>query len=177
MPVLSIAGDKANGDALGKQVKLVASNAAAIILLDTGALIMEERPHETMDALIRFLGTRPPSTSPASLLPQMRSTPTEVRTNQSGFEQIGSPFLPASARRCCLVIRRERLLHDHVVRACAHDDPGHSHSDDRMANVVSGTWQFGYGDRFEKLRAEVSGFGPTDTPYVDSVNTPKTPAR
>ena len=26
----------------------------------------------------------------------------------------------------------------------------HSHRDDRMAAVVSGTWQFGYGDRFEE---------------------------
>ena len=26
--------------------------------------------------------------------------------------------------------------------------PAHSHRDDRMATVVSGTWQFGYGDRF-----------------------------
>jgi hypothetical protein len=27
--------------------------------------------------------------------------------------------------------------------------PAHSHRDDRMASVVSGTWQFGYGDRFD----------------------------
>lgn len=28
--------------------------------------------------------------------------------------------------------------------------PAHSHRDDRMATVVSGTWQFGYGDRFDE---------------------------
>ena len=26
----------------------------------------------------------------------------------------------------------------------------HSHRDDRLATVVSGTWQFGYGDRFDE---------------------------
>ena len=28
--------------------------------------------------------------------------------------------------------------------------PAHSHRDDRMATVVMGTWQFGYGDRFDE---------------------------
>jgi pimeloyl-ACP methyl ester carboxylesterase len=56
MPVLSIGGDKANGDALGKQVKLVASNAWSVILPNTGHWLMEESPRETMDALTRFLG-------------------------------------------------------------------------------------------------------------------------
>ena len=58
MPVFSIGGDKANGDALGKQVKLVASNAAAVTLPNAGHWVMEERPQETTDALVRFLGAR-----------------------------------------------------------------------------------------------------------------------
>ena len=56
MPVLSIGGEKANGDALGKQVKLIATNASCVVLPDTGHWIMEERPRETADALMRFLG-------------------------------------------------------------------------------------------------------------------------
>ena len=58
MPVLSIGGDKANGDALARQVKLVASNAASVTLAGSGHWVMEERPQETMDALTRFLGAR-----------------------------------------------------------------------------------------------------------------------
>jgi hypothetical protein len=74
-----------------------------------------------------------------------------------------------------------------------------------MATVVSGTWQFGYGDRFdagalkilpagsvysepgqlnhfartgaEPVLVEISGFGPTDTQYVNSADAPKTPNR
>jgi pimeloyl-ACP methyl ester carboxylesterase len=56
MPVLSIGGDKANGDALGRQVKLVASNATSVTLPNTGHWLMEERPEETTAALMRFLG-------------------------------------------------------------------------------------------------------------------------
>jgi pimeloyl-ACP methyl ester carboxylesterase len=55
MPVLSIGGDKANGVALGQQVKLVATDATVIVLKDTGHWIMEERPKETADALEKFL--------------------------------------------------------------------------------------------------------------------------
>jgi uncharacterized RmlC-like cupin family protein len=76
----------------------------------------------------------------------------------------------------------------------------HTHRDDRMATVVSGTWRFGYGDRFdeqalkvlppgsvysepggvshfaqtgaEPVLVEISGFGPTDTHYVDPKDEP-----
>jgi len=36
-------------------MKLVATNVTVITLKDTGHWIMEERPKETMDALIAFL--------------------------------------------------------------------------------------------------------------------------
>ena len=55
MPVLSIAGDKASAAVLGPQMKLVATDAKIIVLQDTGHWLMEERPKETMDALINFL--------------------------------------------------------------------------------------------------------------------------
>jgi len=55
MPVLSIGGAKANGAALGAQAKLVASDVKVIVLENTGHWIMEERPKETIDALVAFL--------------------------------------------------------------------------------------------------------------------------
>jgi pimeloyl-ACP methyl ester carboxylesterase len=55
MPVLSIGGEKSLGDALGQQMKLVATDVTVIILKDTGHWLMEERPKETMDALLKFL--------------------------------------------------------------------------------------------------------------------------
>jgi pimeloyl-ACP methyl ester carboxylesterase len=55
MPVLSIGGDKSLGEALGQQVKLVATNATVIVMKDTGHWILEERPKETAEALQNFL--------------------------------------------------------------------------------------------------------------------------
>jgi pimeloyl-ACP methyl ester carboxylesterase len=55
MPVLSIAGEKASAAILGPQMKLVATAATEINLKDTGHWLMEERPEETMKALIAFL--------------------------------------------------------------------------------------------------------------------------
>jgi uncharacterized RmlC-like cupin family protein len=75
----------------------------------------------------------------------------------------------------------------------------HSHRDDRVATVVSGTWYFGYGESFneQSLQAlgpgsfyteppnvphfamtkdqvvlQITGVGPTSTTYVDAKNDP-----
>jgi pimeloyl-ACP methyl ester carboxylesterase len=55
MPVLSIAGEKASAGVLGPQMKLVASDVAAVVLKDTGHWVLEERPKETTDGLLKFL--------------------------------------------------------------------------------------------------------------------------
>jgi len=55
MPVLSIAGEKASAAILTPQMKLVATDVKAVELKDTGHWLMEERPQETMDALVAFL--------------------------------------------------------------------------------------------------------------------------
>ena len=64
MPVLSIGGDRANGEALGKQAQLVATNATSVVLRNTGHWVMEESPRETTDVLMRFLDA--PAGSPAA---------------------------------------------------------------------------------------------------------------
>ncbi len=55
IPVLAIGGEKSLGDVLGQQMKLVASDVTVVVLKDTGHWVMEERPHETMEALLKFL--------------------------------------------------------------------------------------------------------------------------
>jgi len=55
MPVLAIGGEKANGQVLGEQMKIVATNATMIVLRNTGHWVMEESPKETIDALMKFL--------------------------------------------------------------------------------------------------------------------------
>ena len=55
MPVLSIGGDKASGEALGQQARLVATDATVIVLKNTGHWLMEENFKETSEALEKFL--------------------------------------------------------------------------------------------------------------------------
>ena len=78
----------------------------------------------------------------------------------------------------------------------------HDHPDDRVATVTSGTWYFGYGDRFDEhelkaltpgsfyteppnephfartgdapVTVQISGFGPTGTRYRDHAADPRT---
>jgi pimeloyl-ACP methyl ester carboxylesterase len=55
MPVLAIGGEKANGQVLGNQMKLVATDATMIVLKNCGHWVLEEQPKETTDALMKFL--------------------------------------------------------------------------------------------------------------------------
>jgi len=55
MPVLSIGGEKSLGNELAAQMKLVADNVTVVVLPNTGHWILEERPKETTDAVVKFL--------------------------------------------------------------------------------------------------------------------------
>ncbi len=55
MPVLVIGGEKSLGDALAQQMKQVASDVTVVVLKDTGHWVLEERPKETTEALMKFL--------------------------------------------------------------------------------------------------------------------------
>jgi pimeloyl-ACP methyl ester carboxylesterase len=55
MPVLSIGGDKSLGEALGKQMKLVATDLTVVIVKNSGHWILEAHPKQTADALMNFL--------------------------------------------------------------------------------------------------------------------------
>jgi pimeloyl-ACP methyl ester carboxylesterase len=55
MPVLAIGGEKSLGDALGQQMKLVATDVTVVVLKNTGHWVLEEQPKETREALVKFL--------------------------------------------------------------------------------------------------------------------------
>jgi len=55
MPVLAIAGEKASAAILSPQMRLVATTVTTVDLKDTGHWLMEERPTDTMQALLAFL--------------------------------------------------------------------------------------------------------------------------
>lgn len=202
MPVLSIGGDKANGEVLGKQVKLVATNARAVTLPNAGHWVMEESRQATSDALVDFLiaqqQAQPAAPSPLS---EMRLMPDEVRKNQTGSDQIGSSGLAGVTTKVLAGDPGKAGFYTIVLSVPANTTiPAHSHKDDRMATVVSGAWQFGYGDRFDEQKLKtlpagsvysepgganhfartgsepvlvaISGVGPTDTRYVNPADNP-----
>ncbi|MBX3157516.1 MAG: alpha/beta hydrolase [Deltaproteobacteria bacterium] len=55
IPVLVISGEKAAGERLAGQVRLVADDVTSIVLKDTGHWVLDERPDEVLAALQRFL--------------------------------------------------------------------------------------------------------------------------
>ena len=55
MPILSIAGENASAAILGPQMKLVATDVTVTDLKGTGHWLMEERPEDTMNAIVAFL--------------------------------------------------------------------------------------------------------------------------
>ena len=156
---------------------------------------------------MRFLGGNEPASgaSPAvqsSALPQKRLTPAEVRDNQSGSNQVGSSLLPGVSTKVLFGDPSKAGFYAIVLSIPGNTTvAAHSHRDNRMATVVSGVWQFGYGDRFdagalktlppgsvysepgganhfartgpEPVLVQLSGVGPTDTHYVNPADTPK----
>ena len=207
MPLLTIGGEKANGTALTAQGKIVATNVTSVVVPNTGHWLMEENREETIAAITGFVSganqRAAASSASPSTLPEMRLTPTEIRTTQSGSSnQVGSSFLPGVSTKVLFGDPSRAGFYTIVLSVPANTTIGaHSHRDDRMATVVSGTWQFGYGDRFnepalkslppgsvysepgranhfartgaEPVLVQISGFGPTDTLYVDPTDAPK----
>ena len=128
---------------------------------------MEESPQETRRRA-RAVSPGPASaaapapgpTGSASALPEMRLTPDEVARVRPARNQIGSSFLPGVSTKVLAGDPSKAGFYTIVLSVPAHTTiAAHSHSDDRIATVVSGTWQFGYGDRFDEhaLKAFRSG--------------------
>jgi len=138
----------------------------------------------------------------APAIPEIRMTPTDVMSGDKGESQIGSSKLPGVHTKVLSGNPAAAGFYSILLFVPAHTTiQAHSHRDDRMATVVSGNWQFGYGTHFEEsaLKAlppgsvysepggvnhfartadqpvvvHICGFGPTDTRYFDPANDPE----
>jgi pimeloyl-ACP methyl ester carboxylesterase len=56
MPVTSVGGEKANGPALGAQMKLISANPTVVIIQGAGHWVMEEKRDETVSAVTKAIG-------------------------------------------------------------------------------------------------------------------------
>ena len=134
-------------------------------------------------------------------IPDMRMTPTEVMSGDKGDSQIGSSKLAGVHTKVLYGNPAASGFYSILLFVPAHTSiQAHSHRDNRMATVVSGTWQFGYGKHFNEAQLKsmppgsvysepagadhfarttnqpvvvhICGYGPTDTHYFDPANDP-----
>jgi len=137
---------------------------------------------------------------------QVRMTPSEVISGEKGASQIGSSKLAGVHTTILAGDPTAPGLYSVLLFVPAHTTiQAHSHRDDRMATVVSGAWEFGYGTRFAKgalktlppgsvysepggvdhfarttdvpVVVHICGFGPTDTRYFEPANDPEPKSR
>jgi pimeloyl-ACP methyl ester carboxylesterase/uncharacterized RmlC-like cupin family protein len=189
MPMLVLSGEKASGEFLIEQGRLVANDVRGVLIEGSGHWLIDEAPEQTMSELVTFLD------SDASSAGSQRIAPAEfgalARTGASagtsGLAGIETSVLKGDPTVSGLYTILLRVPANTRIEA-------HTHPDDRIATVVSGTWHFGYGDAFEEsnLKAlppgsfyteppgrphfartgeepvvlQITGVGPTGTQYV-----------
>lgn len=60
MPMLVLTGEKASGEFLIAQARLVASNVRGVIIKGSGHWLIDEAPEQTIPALMQFIDAEPP---------------------------------------------------------------------------------------------------------------------
>jgi pimeloyl-ACP methyl ester carboxylesterase len=203
MPVLAVGGEKSFGPLQAVIMRHVATNVQEAVVPGSGHWLMEESPVYTVNLLRKFLDSpQVAATTPASTAGEERVTPSEF-----GFPQRGSPGTGSSGVGGIetVVLKgdpNQKGVYTIMLRVPAHTRiAAHSHRDDRVATVISGTWRIGYGDKFDesKLKAlppgsfyteppdtnhfaqtrdepvivQITGFGPSSTVYVDPSTDPR----
>lgn len=187
MPFLVLTGEKASGNFLIEQARLVATHVRGVVIKGSGHWLMEEAPQQVMPAIVAFINQTPESA-------QQRLTPGEANAlgksgptaGTSGVSGIETSVLKGEPTQSGLYTILLKVPANTQIEA-------HHHPDDRVATVISGTWYFGYGDKFDerKLKAlppggfyteppnerhfartgdtpvvlQITGFGPTGTQY------------
>lgn len=141
------------------------------------------------------------ASAPTPPLAPLRMTPTEVSAKSADDHAAGSSGLAGVHTQVLAGDPSKPGFYTILLFVPASTTiQAHSHRDNRMATVVSGTWNFGYGDHFdesalktlpagsvysepggkthfartttEPVVVELSGYGPTDTVYFDAADDP-----
>jgi pimeloyl-ACP methyl ester carboxylesterase/uncharacterized RmlC-like cupin family protein len=212
MPVLAVGGEKSFGRLQAVIMRHVATNVQEAVVPGSGHWLMEERPAYTVALIRNFLDspqaavTRTGDLQTSSDLGEKRLTPAEYNFPQHGNPGTGSSGVGGIETVVLKGDPNQAGVYTIMLRVPAHTRiAAHSHRDDRVATVISGTWHIGYGDRFEeaKLKAlppgsfyseppgrphfaetgdeavvvQITGFGPSSTDYVDPAQDPRGPRK
>jgi pimeloyl-ACP methyl ester carboxylesterase/quercetin dioxygenase-like cupin family protein len=193
MPVLAVGGEKSFGAMQAEIMRAVATNVQQAVILGSGHWLLEEQPTQTVAVVRKFLDASPEERlSTADYRFPDRGNPGTGSSGIAGIETIVLKGDPDQAGVYTIMLR---------VPAHTRIAP-HSHRDDRVATVISGTWRIGYGEEFDesKLKAlppgsfyteppgqthfaetgneavevQITGFGPSSTDYVNPHDDPRT---
>jgi pimeloyl-ACP methyl ester carboxylesterase/quercetin dioxygenase-like cupin family protein len=206
MPVLAVGGEKSFGGLQAVIMRHVAINVQEAVVPRSGHWLMEERPVYTVNLVRQFLDSPaapiPVRTTAENDLGEKRLTPSEFKFPQQGTPGTGSSGVSGIQTLVLKGDPNESGVYTIMLRVPAHTQiAAHSHRDDRVATVISGTWHIGYGDKFDesKLKAlppgsfyteppgqnhfaetgdepavvQITGFGPSSTEYVDPAQDPR----
>jgi pimeloyl-ACP methyl ester carboxylesterase/uncharacterized RmlC-like cupin family protein len=207
MPVLAVGGEKSFGPLQAVIMRDVASNVQEAVVPRSGHWLMEENPAYTVDLIRKFLDSpQAPATSAATHGPdlrEMRLTASEYVFPQRGNPGTGSSGVGGIETVVLKGDPDQAGIYTIMLRVPAHTQiAAHSHRDDRIATVISGTWHIGYGDNFDETRlkalppgsfyteppgrnhfaetgdeavvVQITGYGPSSTTYVDPAQDPRT---
>ena len=206
MPVLAVGGEKSFGPLEAVIMRHVAINVQEAVVAHSGHWLMEESPSYTVSLVRKFLDSPAPA-MPTRAAVENDSGETRVTPNEFEFRQQGNPGTGSSGVSGIQTVvlkgdPNKTGIYTIMLRVPAHTQiAAHSHRDDRVATVVSGTWRIGYGDKFDefKLKAlppgsfyteppgrnhfaetrdesvevQITGFGPSSTEYVDAAQDPR----
>ena len=157
MPVLAVGGEKSFGTLQAVIMRHVATNVREAIIAGSGHWLMEERPVETVALIRGFLDASP----------EERLSPAEYDFPQHGNPGTGSSGVSDIRTVVLKGDPNQAGAYTIMLRVPAHTRiAAHSHRDDRVATVISGTWRIGYGDHFDetKLKALPAGSFYTEPP-------------
>jgi pimeloyl-ACP methyl ester carboxylesterase len=210
MPVLAVGGEKSFGSLQAVIMRHVAINVKEEVVRGSGHWLMEERPAYTVALIRKFLDGPPVADSVLSTvggdLNEERFAPAEYKFPQQGNPGTGSSGIGGIETVVLKGNPDQAGLYTIMLRVPAHTRiESHSHRDDRVATVISGTWRFGYGEKFDETRlktlppgsyyteppsrnhfaetgneavvVQITGFGPSSTEYVDATQDPRKPGK
>jgi pimeloyl-ACP methyl ester carboxylesterase len=191
MPVLAIGAEKSFDTAMADEIRFVAIDVTGIVVANSGHWLMEEQPAATVAAIAEFL-RRTPRVGES----QLRLSPADVAGISRGSAGAGTSGLQSIETTVLFGDPAKPGVYTISLRIPAHTIIlAHTHRDDRIATVVTGTWYFGYGPRHEPsalkplpagsfytepagephfaetkdeaVTVYITGNGPSDTNYVE----------
>ena len=202
MPVMAVGGEKSFGPLQAVIMRHVAVNVQQEVVAGSGHWLMEERPSYTVALIRRFIDAPPAPSRAGGSVGEERLTPDEYKFPQRGNPGTGSSGIRGIETIILKGNPDQTGVYTIMLRVPPHTRiAAHSHRDDRVATVISGTWHIGYGDNFDqpKLKAlppgsfyteppsrnhfaetgdeavviQITGFGPSSTEYVDVRQDPR----